>query len=273
MRSLVRLLLLAPVAALALGGCAKKPGPLPAAQHFFEQLGSGQTDAAYQAAAFGFQAQRTAVAFAAAAKDMGLDDYASGEWGQPEREGHSARVLVTVHTRSGKTFPLIVTLVDESGAWRVFSIHSPPSQATGISENHFSLVGKVPNLADETVKPMPPEAQVRRLVRENLERFNEAIATKSFDAFYDSVSGKWQDQLTKGQLQRAFQPFIDKKIDISAVAKVEPTFDAPPAVNSEGLLLVGGHYATQPYRIVFTMRFYYELPEWKLFGLDLNMVE
>jgi hypothetical protein len=168
---------------------------------------------------------------------------------------------------------LIVTMVDESGAWRVFSIHSPPSEATGISENHFSLVGKVPNLNDDTVKPLPPPAEIKQLVRDNLERFNAAVASASFDEFYDSVSSKWQDQLTKGQLQRAFQPFIDKKIDISGVSKIDPTFDVTPEINSEGLLLVSGHYDTRPYRVVFSMRFYYELPTWKLFGLDVNMVE
>jgi hypothetical protein len=271
MRSLLRFILLAAVFAFA--GCAKKPGPLPAAQHFFELLGAGQTDAAYQTAAFGFQAQRTAAAFTAAAKDAGFTDYVSGDWSQPEREGHSAKLQVVVHTRAGTTFPLIVTLVDENGAWRIFSIHSPPNQQTGISENHFSLVGKVPNFADETVKPMPPEADVRKLVRENLLSFNEAIASKSFDAFYDSVSTKWQDQLTKGQLQRAFQPFIDKKIDISGVGHVEPKLEPPPEINSEGLLVVCGQYPTQPYRVVFAMRFYYELPEWKLFGLDVNMLQ
>jgi hypothetical protein len=272
MRSFLRFFLVAALA-FALGSCAKRPGPLPTAQHFFELLGSGQTDAAYQTAAFGFQAQRTSPAFAAAARDMGLTDYASGDWGQPERDGHTATIHVTVHTRAGTNIPLIVTLVDESGAWRVFSIHSPPSQSTGISENHFSLVGKVPNLNDDTVKPMPPEGEIKDLVRDNLVRFNAAIASASFDDFYESVSSKWQDQLTKGALQRAFQPFIDKKIDISGVSKIDPKFDTAPEINSEGLLLVSGHYDTQPYRVVFSMRFYYELPTWKLFGLDVNMVE
>jgi hypothetical protein len=272
MRSLLCLFL--PLAiAFGLAGCAKKPGPLPAAQEFFELLGKGQAETAYHSAAFGFQAQRTAAAFGAAAQDMGLNDYASGDWGQPGRDGATVTLPVTVHTRSGGSFPLIVTLVDETGSWRVFSIKSPPSKETGISENHFSLVGKVPNFSDETVKPMPPETEIRQLIRENLVRFNDAIATKSFDSFYDSVSTKWQDQLTKGQLQRAFQPFIDKKIDISGVTQIDPVFDTAPTVNSEGLLLVAGHFNTQPYRVVFTMRFYYELPEWKLFGLDVNMVE
>jgi hypothetical protein len=271
MRSLFRCFFLALL--VSLSGCAKKADPLTTAKLFFQQIGAGQTDDAYRSAAFGFQAQRTSTAFVAAARDMGLTDYVSGEWGQPERDGHSAKVSVTVKTRSGAQIPLIVTLVDENGAWRVFSLHSPPSAQTGISENRFSLVGKVPNIADEVVKPLPPEQDVRRLVRENLLRFNEAISSKSFDDFYNSVSAKWQDQLTKGQLQREFQPFIDHKIDISAVGKAEPVFDPAPAINSEGLLVVSGYVPMPAYRVVFTMRFFYELPEWKLFGLDVGIVK
>jgi hypothetical protein len=271
MRSLLPFLFLA-VAAF-FGGCGKSPDPRPAAQKFFELTGSGQTDAAYESAAFHFKSQRSGTAFAAFARDLGLADYAGGDWGQPERDGNSATIRVTVKTRGGTQFPLIVTMVHETGAWRLFSLRSPPSEQTGLSENRFSLVGKTPNLADEVVKPMPPEPEIRQLVRQNLLSFNEAIASKSFDAFYDSVSTKWQDQLTKGQLQRAFQPFIDQKIDIGSVAQVEPVFDTPPAINSEGLLVVSGHFATKPYQTVFTMRFYYELPTWKLFGLDVNLLK
>jgi len=99
--------------------------------------------------------------------------------------------------------PLIVTLLDESGAWRVYSLKSPPSEQTGIAENRFSLVGKAPALAGGAIPPVPPEEEVRMLIRDSLLRFNEAIASRSFDAFYDFVARKWQDQLTKGQLQRA----------------------------------------------------------------------
>ena len=271
MRSLPRLLTLA--ACLFLSGCAKKADPLTAAQHFFEQIAAGQADAAYQSAAFAFQAQRSAAVFGAAAKDMGLTDYAGADWDKPERQGHTATIRVKVKTRSGAEIPLIVTLVDQSGAWRVFSLRSPPNQETGISENRFSLVGKAPSFSDAVTKPVPPQNEIRQLVRENLLHFNEAILSKSFDAFFDSVALHWQAQLTKGQLQRAFQPFIDRKIDIATVEKATPVFDDPPAVNSEGLLMVVGHYDSQPYRIQFSMRFIYELPAWKLFGLDVNLTE
>ena len=79
---------------------------------------------------------------------------------------------------------------------------------------------------------MPPENEIRQLVRENLLRFNEAIASKSFDAFYDSVSTHWQEQLTKGQLQRAFQPFMDQNISIANIANATPGRNR--AIGSEG---------------------------------------
>lgn len=275
MRSPLRLFILALSLSLPLflSGCAKSPDPLAAAQHFFEQIAAGQTEAAYHDAAFGFQAQRSAAVFAAAAKDMGLTEYAGAEWEKPERNGNSATLRVNVQTKNGTKIPLVVSMTKQSGTWRVFSLRSPPDKDTGISENRFSLVGKTPAFADAVTKPMIPDNEVRQLVRDNLLRFNEAIESQSFDAFYESVSTHWQDQLTKGQLQRAFQPFIDHKISLAIVGKATPVFDEPPTINSEGLLIVSGHYETQPYRIQFAMRFYYELPVWKLFGLDVNLTK
>ena len=271
MRPLLRLFLL--TALLSLGSCSKPVDPQAAAQKFFEQVAAGQADAAYQSTAFGFKAQRSSAVFAAAAKDMGLTDYAGAEWDKPERDGRTTTIRANIKTTRGAAIPLIVTLLKESGTWRVFSLRSPPSGETGVSENRFSLVGKAPAFADAVTKPVPPENEIRQLVRENLLHFNEAIASQSFDAFYESVSVHWQDQLTKGQLQRAFQPFIDKKINLAGISQANPVFDTPPAVNSEGLLIVAGHYETDPYRVRFAMRFFYELPNWKLFGLDVDLVK
>lgn len=265
--------------ALAIAGCTKKPDPAASAQRFFEQVAAGQGQAAYQGAAFGFQAQRSAAAFEIAAREMGLTDYASGQWEQPEIDGSSAKVRVRVKTRAGKEFPLVVTLTKESGTWRVYSLRSPRSETTGISENRFTLVGKAPTLTDTAAQPVPSETELRQLVRENLLRFNDAIATKSFDAFYDSVSVAWQtgrltqgqNQLTKGQLQRAFQSFIDQKVNIGGIAKLDPIWDTPVSVGTDGLLAVSGYYPTEPYRVHFALKFIYELPTWKLFGLDVNL--
>jgi hypothetical protein len=267
------------VLALAWSGCGKKSDPATSAQRFFEQVGAGQAQAAYQSAAFGFQAQRSAAVFEAAAKEMGLTEYTGGEWDKPEIDGRTAKIRVHFRTRDGKDVPLVVTLTKESSTWRVYSLRTPPNESTGISENRFTLVGKAPALTDAASQAAPPEAELRQLVRDNLLRFNDAIATKSFDAFYDSVSVAWQtgkltqgqNQLTKGQLQRAFQSFIDQQVNISAIQKVEPVWDAPVSVGTDGLLILSGYYPTEPYRVHFAMKFIYEVPAWKLFGLDVNL--
>jgi hypothetical protein len=279
MRSIVPLLLLAAI--LSFSGCTKKRGPLEAAQLFFEQVGSGHPDDAYRSAAFGFQAQRSAVVFAAGARDMGLTDYAGGDWGTPDSTGNSCSIPVKVKTRGGTEIPLIVALVNETGAWRVFSVHSPPNAETGLVENRFTLVGKAPDLNSGLNEPAPPLNEIRQLVRDTLLHFNAAIAAKSFDSFYDYVSVAWQSgsltkgeyQLTKGQLQRAFQPFIDRKVDLTEIGKLDPIFDTPPAINSDGLLIVSGHYVGETHKIVFALKYIYELPAWKLFGIDVNLVK
>lgn len=257
---------------LLLIGCEKKHDPQTSAQIFLQRIGAGETDAAYQSAAFGLQSQNNAETFAKLARDMGLLGYTGAQWGTADLDGRTATVRVTLMLRNGKSQPLVITLLNESGAWRVFSLRTPPDERTGISENRFSLVGRLPALANSATRPAPPENEVRQLVEDNLLRFNEAIAQKSFDTFYDSVSRKWRDQLTKGQLQRAFQPFIDKKVNISAIRGMQAVLDSEPVVNSEGLLLVSGHYPTLPYRVQFRLKFYYELPAWKLFGTDVDLI-
>lgn len=257
--------------ALVAAGCEKKADPVTSAQRFFDLLANGRAQAAWESAAFGFQAQRSAAVFETAAKEMGLTETIGGEWGTPEMEDGSVKVFVRFKTRSGKEIPLIVTLTDESNAWRIFSLRSPPSEQTGVSENRFSLVGKAPSFTDAVTQPVPPEAEQRQLVRDNLLRFDEAIASKSFDAFYDSVARKWQDQLTKGQLQRAFQPFIDKEVRLAGIKDLNPIWSAPVTVSTDGLLILSGYYPTEPYQVHFALKFFYELPTWKLFGLDLNL--
>lgn len=277
---------------LVLAGCEKKSDPTASARLFFEQVAAGQGQAAYQSAAFGFQAQRNPTVFQAAAREMGMMDYAEGEWGQPEMDGRTAKIPVHFKSRDGKDISLAVTMIKESGAWRVFALRIPPANGAGVSENRFTLVGATPTWTDDrgrvrnegfrklgALQPVPSEAEMRRLVRETLLRFNDAVVTKSFDAFYDSVSVAWQtgsltqeqNKLTKGQLQRAFQGFIDQKINIAGIEKVEPIWDSAATVGTDGMLLLSGYYPTDPVRVHFSMRFTYEVPEWKLFGLDVNL--
>ena len=85
--------------------------------------------------------------------------------------------------------------------------------------------------------------------------------------------GDVQGQLTERKLKNAFQGFIDAGVNLEGAKDVQPVFDPAPEINGQGLLVATGYYPTTPNRIVFTMRFVYELPHWKLIGLDINLVK
>lgn len=256
---------------LLLGGCARRGDPVEGAKHFFELLADGQASAAYHEAAFGFQAQQTEKAFVQTVKEMGLTNLDALTWEPPEIIDDEARLNVEIKAKDGHKLPFIVTLVHESGTWRVHSLRSPRGTSTTRSENRFTLVGKGASFSDAQSQRLPEEKEIRQLIVRTLTQFDTAIQQKSFAEFYSDVSRAWQKQLTVGQLERAFQPFINSNVRFGGLREAEMQLDGPPSISTEGILLVNGHFQTAPYQVFFQMKFMYELPRWKLFGLDVNL--
>ncbi len=258
---------------LLLFSCAKKASdPVEAANAFFALLGKGDTHTAYDNASFAFQAQQSYGNFDATVKDLGLAEVGA-DWTRRVINEKEAALEGEATNKSGKKLPVSVKLVQESGDWKIYSLNAGGHGNITPTENKFSLVGKGAAFTDAFNKDLPTQAEIVALVRESLLKFNEAIQKKSFADFYDYVAVSWQSQLSEKRLQRAFQPFIDAQVNLADVAKVEPVFDQQPQVNSEGLLVANGYFPTQPYRVVFTLKYTYELPKWKLFGIDVNLVK
>lgn len=255
---------------LALQSCDKEVDPATSAKTFFQQVASGKLEQAYQSTAFGFQAGQSEKNFETTIRELGLLDGISVHQDAPKIEGKTATLHVDTTNTDGKKTAFVVTMTEETGAWRIFSIHAPKDVETGVVQNQFTSVGKAPELI--TVDRALPDAKnIERLVRDTLLAFDDAIAKRSFKEFYEGVSDKWKEQLTAGQLDRAFQPYIEHQYRISGVKDLHPIFDLPPAIDADGLMIVSGIYETKPFRTVFSMKFYYELPKWKLFGLDVNL--
>jgi hypothetical protein len=290
--------LAAAVAAFSLVSCSKSLSPAESAKSFFEIVKAGRTEDAYHSSAFAFKAQQSQNFFDTTLKQIGLTDIASAEYQPAEFEdgGRTAKVRADFQTAKGATIPLVVTLTQESGRWKVFAIKSPRDANTGLVANHFSIVGRGPDFVEPVNRQPPPDEEtVTNLVNETILGFGAAIKERDFLPFFEACSLSWQDQLVTGEykpgtpmtmrvdltekqkeigasrLHRAFQPFIDKEVDLSGVAEKKPILDGPPQVSTDGLLVMSGHFDTQPYRVVFSMKFIYELPKWKLFGLDVSL--
>lgn len=286
------------LAALALAGCAKNSAPDDVARVFFDLIASGKAAQAYAAAAFGFQSAQTRSFFETTLRETGLDAIASAKYETPRysEDRRVARVAAEFTTRSKAIIPLVIALVQERGAWRVLSIKTPRNPTTGRIENRFTMIGREPGFGDPTdLYPVPDAPTATVLAAGSLLAFNDAVQRKDFLPLFDEASLHWQDQLVTregpaaipgtmkraltpterqlgaSRLQHAFQSFIDQGIDIGGIKGIEPVFDRPAWVNTDGLLILSGHYPTQPYRVLFSLKFYYETPVWRLFGLDVSV--
>jgi hypothetical protein len=143
--------------------------------------------------------------------------------------------------------------VYESSAWKILSINV---QVVPVVEN----TGKV-----------PAETELKKLTLDSLLLFNVAIQTKNFTDFYGKIAKLWQKEITPDKLRGIFQSFIDKKINISSIARLEPSFEGTPAVNDDGFLVVKGSYPTEPSQVFFQLKYAYEDEAWKLVGINVEV--
>lgn len=147
----------------------------------------------------------------------------------------------------------LLRYVREGSDWKVLGINV---QAVPFVEN----TGKVPS-----------NKEVRGLALDSLLAFNKAIQAESFENFYGRIAELWRQETTPEKLQEIFQSFIDKKINIAQIAKLEPAFDEPPAINADGFLVAKGSYATEPSKVFFELKYVDQDGAWKLIGINVNV--
>ena len=279
-----RCLLIAGVLALAACSRSQPEGqdPESAANAFFASVEKGNAQAAYDSAAFGFQAAQTYDAFASNAHELGLIGGLPPTWTGKQINTNDAKLEGTVVSQLGATVPLSVTLTRDGGVWKLFALHDTDPQA-GASENRFTLVGKGTGFNDVYHQPMPSPGELSDLVHSTLTKFNAAITTGTFDDFYTGISKQWKDGqrmsggaaagVTEKMLHDHFAGFMDQKINISGALNGEVHYVRTPIINQDGLLDMDGYIDTPQFRVNFQLEYAYELPRWRLFGINLSLTK
>jgi hypothetical protein len=230
-------------------------GAVKSGEDFLAAIGSGKVSAAYESASATLKSQQTLESFTKSVKDLGLTDYASASWSNRETKNDRAHLEGSVKTRAGGTIPLNMELVKESGTWKVIYLSAPQS---GVA-------------VEPSGKQLPNDEKSKALVLDSLLDFNKAIQDKNFDGFHTRISRAWQEQISSEKLKEVFQQFIDKNLDISSIKSVDPVLTDPPEINSNGLLVLKGYYPTHPLKVNFQLKYIYEHPAWKLFGINVNV--
>jgi hypothetical protein len=267
------------------GACKRVPAsaqdPESAANAFFAALEHGDPHAAYDGAAFGFQAAQTYAAFISNAQDLGLIGGQAPTWTSKDVHDTETRLDGTVTNQSGTPIKLSVTMTPDGTAWKLFSLQTSALGANAEPENRFTLVGKGTGFNDVYHQPMPGQTELDNLVHKTMAQLNEAVVSQDFHAFYTGISQQWKSGkrltgqnlggVTESILKDHFQGFIDKKIDLSAVAGLPPVYDQNPHIDEDGMLDVQGHFNAPQSRVEFAFEYAYELPSWKLVSIEVGI--
>lgn len=117
----------------------------------------------------------------------------------------------------------------------------------------------------------PSVKEAKALVRTSLLDFNAALQEKSFAGLHGKIAPMWQKQITPEKMQSLFQAFIDGEVDISPIAKLEPSFERGPLIDEDGLLQIEGSYPTKPDRVRFALGYIFEGGEWRLLKINVRI--
>ncbi len=244
-------------------------GAVESADEFLDLIGAGDIGAAYAATAPAFQQQQSEASFRDAVARLGLTEYESRSWTNRSVEGAKAELSGTITTRAGDEIPLDMSLIKVAGDWRVLTLTGPAAGAFVTTPDAAPRVAPPP----PAVSPVPEPDRLRQLALESLLALNSSVVTGDFSTFYAGISELWQGQTSPEELASAFAQFVEREIDFSAIADVEPTFDTEPEIDHEGALRIAGVYPTEGARVQFSLRYISESGVWKLLAIEVNLIE
>jgi hypothetical protein len=118
---------------------------------------------------------------------------------------------------------------------------------------------------------VPNDQVIRQLVKENMLDFAHAVNTRDFSGFYAKLSESFRDQTTAKKLATAFKPFSDNQIDLTPIQDHDAVFKKNPLINNKGLLIVEGEYELPTKVVPFHLKYIFEDPDWKLFGIHVKI--
>jgi len=117
----------------------------------------------------------------------------------------------------------------------------------------------------------PYKPVAAEIARETLLEFNKAVKARDFEKFRQFISREMAKKYTHLQLYKIFREFVDKKVDIGGIEKVEPVLAPDPKLDEKGVLHIEGIFAIEPGVVKFTLRYVYEDDKWKLAFISVKM--
>jgi hypothetical protein len=231
------------------------------ADEFFSAINNGSIEEAYQSTSREFQAATSLEAFKSFLNSTAIASYESASWSSRSKENNIGKLEGSIKTKDGGIIPVKIQLVKEDNKWKILNINK--AEGGLIKEENAEK-------AERQKKEIPAENELIEMTNRSVLSLAEAIVKDDFTDFYNSVSNLWQNQTNPGEIRNTFKQFIEQNIDMRAIKNLAPVYKKDPYLDSNSLLIVEGYYPTTPSQVHFNLKYIFEPPEWKLFGIYVN---
>lgn len=244
------------VIALALGSIFYFTADMvSAADEFFVAVKDGNIDRAYSYLSDDFRANTTESELAAFLEKNQLSRFQEANWQTRSIKGGRGDLVGSITTNSGGIVPISLSFVKGSGTWKIYAIQKP---TPGLQEESADL-------------QIPSEAAQVELVRESMHQFAVSVNERSMKQFHEHSSNLWQRQHSIEDLDQAFGQFYDLGADLTVLDNYSPRFDSKPSFDDNGILVIAGHYPTEPDQLHFEQKYVFEGLGWKLVGFSASI--
>ncbi len=221
---------------------------------FFKAVKEKDFSKAYSLTSQEFQAATSLEQLEKFLEGTALLDYQKASWSSRSVSGKQGDLEGSVTTSSGGTVPVKIALVKENDGWKILSIRKADA-----------------GLLSEKALQVPAENELNQLVNSTIHQLALSINSRDFTNFHNHISRLWQAQITREELFEIFKSFSDQNIDLTVLESIDPVFSEPPHLNADNLLILTGYYPTQPSMTYFTLKYTMEYPNWKLFGINVEI--
>lgn len=179
-----------------------------------------------------------------------------------------SRIRGTLIDLGGEDVKFTVDMVREQGAWKVNAFVDDDRNGVG---------------PGAWFKQIPLRPDLNILTGESIRQFRESIDAGNMTDFYDYMSDSFTIGITLERLQEAYQPYIDKGIDLTDIEALEPVYLELPAFEDVGIgyeaedsfivqdvMIIEGYYPLKPLPVPFKFSYVYEHPGWRLFQFKVD---
>jgi len=183
-----------------------------------------------------------------------LNTFAEATWTSRRIKNSQGWLEGTVQTKTGGKIPVKMEFIDEGG-WKVVSITTPQ--------------GTAPRGGAFAGNDVPSKDEQTALIRRSFRDFAASLRQGTMKSFHATLSTPFRDQFPPERLDSIYTPFYKVTADWTLLDTIDPILDSPVAVDSNGVLLLAGHFPTTPDMVRFSHKYVWEGGEWKLLGFNV----